>query len=119
MRKLAMESDLGAAGALWTRDLCVRFSTFASASKDQLFIIAPFITRAALENVSKEVTTLNVTVITTWAVADLLSGASDRTIFPYLRSRGWELRLHKSLHAKLLVRDWNAAIISTANITQS
>jgi len=114
-----METDLGFPGSLWTEDLCARFSAFARTSKEQLFIIAPFITRHGLEAVSRDVSAPNVRVITTWNVPDLVSGSSDLSIYPYLRSRRWELRLHRSLHAKLLVQDWRSAIISTANITQS
>jgi len=105
-------------GELWTEQLHRRFACFAANAREQLVIAAPFITRRALEEMLRTVTVRDVIVVTTWRAADILRGSSDLELYPYLRSRGWELRLHKHLHAKLIVVDWRSAIISTANITQ-
>jgi hypothetical protein len=103
---------------LWTEQLHVRFSRFAANAQSQLTVVSPFITRSALEYVLNTVAIRDVTVITTWKMSDVLRGTSDLHVYPYLRFRGWKLHLCEHLHAKLLVADWQSAIISTANITQ-
>jgi hypothetical protein len=104
---------------LLTRELFEKFAGFASAARSSVLVIAPFITRRALDSVIGRLGDITVSVITTWTLRDALRGASDPCIYPYLRERGWELRLHPHLHAKLIVTDWERLIVSTANITQA
>src|SRR5690242_5470263 len=103
----------------WTDGLWGGFAKFSEGATKHLLVIAPFVTRRALEAVLHDVSIRNVTVVTTWRTADVVRGASDPGIYRYLRSRGWRLMLRPGLHAKLLVADWRAAVISSANITET
>src|SRR5919206_3377643 len=102
-----------------TKDLNIHFANFAMTARSGLHVIAPYIRVEALHAILTDVELQNVTVVTTWNTADVLNGASDLDLYPYLRSRNWYLYLHPSLHAKLLVADLNNAILTSANITKS
>lgn len=104
---------------LWTSNLGRRFAEFLSHGTTDLLIVAPFITRGALASIVGDLQGVLVTVVTTWTAGDVLRGASDPHIYPYLRTRNWRLRLHRRLHAKFLLRDWSWLVVSTANITQA
>lgn len=104
---------------LWTSGLGSRFAEFVSQARTDLLIVAPFITRNALESIVDNLHGVLVTVVTTWTPGDVLRGASDPQIYPYLRARNWRLRLHRRVHAKLLLRDRSWLVVSTANITQA
>src|SRR5689334_127963 len=101
-----------------TSDLYAHFTDFVVAARERVHIIAPFIRVEALNVILRGVTLQDVTVITTWATKDILTGASDLDVYPYLRSRGWRLYLHPGLHAKLLISDSESAIVTSANITK-
>lgn len=104
---------------LWTEGLWGGFAEFSGGATRHLLVIAPFVTRRALEALLHSVAISDVTVVTTWEPRDVIRGASDPGIYAYLRSRGWRLLLRPGLHAKLLVADWRSAVISTANITEA
>lgn len=113
-------SELGAnEPTLWTSGLGSRFADFLSQARTDALIVAPFITRNALASIVDNLHGVLVTVVTTWTPGDVLRGASDPHIYPYLRERNWRLRLHRRLHAKLLLKDWSWLVVSTANITQA
>lgn len=104
--------------SLLTSDLYAHFSEF-SAAQESLYIAAPFMRVEALDVILRNVNLRNVLIITTWATHDVLEGASDLNVYPYLRSHGWHLYLHPGLHAKILVSDLRTAIVTSANITKS
>ena len=115
----ALEESVAKTESVLLRDeLWAVFSGFARSTKASLIVAAPFITRNGLDAVLRDVALRNVLVVTTWKTEDVLRHASDIRIYPLLRSRGWTLRLHPTLHAKLIVRDLSSAIISTANVTE-
>ncbi|HEV2801105.1 MAG TPA: hypothetical protein VGW12_11440 [Pyrinomonadaceae bacterium] len=100
-----------------TSDLHLHFGHFAESSRQTLHIIAPYVRTDALKALIKNVTRSNIIVVTTWTTEDVLKGASDPEVFPYLESIGGYLYLRPGLHAKVLVSDLQAAIVSSANIT--
>ncbi|HZH31872.1 MAG TPA: hypothetical protein VEY11_13995 [Pyrinomonadaceae bacterium] len=102
-----------------TKDLYIHFSNFTATGQTSLHVVAPYIRVEALNAILANVQLQNVTIVTTWKTADVLNGASDLDLYPYLRSRNWYLYLHPSLHAKLIVTDLSNAIITSANITKS
>jgi len=106
------------ASYLMTNDLYAHFSEFAAAAQDSLYIAAPFIRVEALDVILRNVNLRDVTIITTWTTRDILEGASDLNVYPYLRSRRLPLYLYPRLHAKILVSDLRSAIVTSANITK-
>jgi phosphatidylserine/phosphatidylglycerophosphate/cardiolipin synthase-like enzyme len=101
-----------------TSDLYAHFTEFVADARESVHIIAPFIRVEALNVILRGVNLRDVTLVTTWSTKDILTGASDLDVYPYLRSRGWRLYLHPGLHAKLLISDSGAAIVTSANITR-
>jgi phospholipase D-like protein len=103
---------------LMTSRLYASFAEFAAKAQRSLQIVAPYVRTEALDAILRPIDLAEVTLITTWTVRDLLQGSSDLNLYPYLRSRGWDLYIHPSLHAKLLVADADRAIITSANMTK-
>jgi hypothetical protein len=101
-----------------TSDLYAHFSEFVVGARESVHIIAPFIRVEALNVILRDVSLRDVTVVTTWSTKDIMTGASDLNVYPYLRSRGWRLYLHPGLHAKLLISDSDSAIVTSSNITK-
>lgn len=116
--KEEVPSSSGNDPRLLTSRLYASFAEFASRAQERFHIVAPYVRTEALDVILRPINLVNVTLITTWKVDDLLQGASDLNLYPYLRSRGWDLCVHPSLHAKLLVADAHRAIITSANITK-
>ncbi len=114
----SIHSDPGGEGELLHDELCAVFAQSAKSAQQSLVVAAPFITRRALRAVLRDVTACSVVVLTTWKTNDVLLGASDTGIYPFLRRRGWVLRIHPRLHAKLVIADLHHAIVSTANVTE-
>lgn len=56
-------------------------------------------------------------VITRWNARDIAAGVSDLEVYPYLKSKGVKLYVHKSIHLKLFVLDQNVAFTASGNIT--
>jgi hypothetical protein len=103
---------------LLTTDLYSHFKRFATTADDHLLIVAPFIRLSALQAILQNVSIPHVVVVSTWRTEDVLRGASDTEIYPFLRTRGWALKLHSRLHAKLIIADLRRAIVSSANVTE-
>lgn len=58
------------------------------------------------------------TVVVRWEPRDLITGASDLDIYPYLRDRGITLYRNPRLHLKAFVSDQKKAFFGSANISQ-
>lgn len=103
---------------LLTSDLHFHFGRFASTAHHHLLVVAPFVRLSALQAILQNVSIPHVVVVTTWRTEDVLRGSSDTEIYPFLRVRGWPLKLHSRLHAKLIIADMRRAIVSSANVTE-
>lgn len=80
--------------------------------------IAPFIQKAALATLVEACADVSLLrVITRWNACDVASGVSDLEVYPYLKSKGVKLYVHKSIHLKLFVLDQNVAFTASGNIT--
>lgn len=89
------------------------------ASRRLRLLIAPFVQRDALASLvdhCKDVSALQ--VVARWTAPDILSGAADLQIYPYLRERHIPLYLHDTIHLKLYVFDNASAFHSSGNITR-
>lgn len=102
-----------------TTALHSHFERFANTARHHLLIVAPFIRLSALQAILQNVTIPHVVVVSTWRTEDVLRGASDTEVYPFLHARGWALKLHSRLHAKLIIADMRKAIVSTANVTEA
>ncbi|MGO4876559.1 hypothetical protein ACEN2P_08155 [Pedobacter psychrotolerans] len=57
-------------------------------------------------------------IIVRWEPRDLIIGASDLEIYPYLKSKGITLYRNKRLHLKAFVENYERSFIGSANISQ-
>ncbi len=102
---------------LWTDGLHDHFRRFAASGRQSLLVFAPFVRLEALQTVLQNATAEEISVVTEWTTKSLRDGSSDLEVYPYLRDRGAKLYLLPSLHMKVLVVDYERAVVSTANIT--
>lgn len=83
-------------------------------------VVAPFVTLEALQYVVERVDDRSdLQVVARWRGQDLLSGASDVEIYPYLKRVGIPLFVHPNIHLKLLIFDNARAFHSSGNITRN
>lgn len=101
---------------VWTSDIGLRLKKFLSSARSRIFIVCPFIQKHALEYLLGEVAPYTIIVVTRWNLPDIISGASDIGVYPYLRERKIPLLIHPRLHMKLIVAD-NNVVMMTANIS--
>src|SRR4051812_7524457 len=96
----------------------VALSEFAANGDEMLVVLAPFATVPAvkyLHSIVKQSRPMK--VICRWRLDDLLSGAADLDVYPYLRDLGSELYINNALHAKLYVFASNDAFLTSGNLT--
>jgi hypothetical protein len=85
---------------------------------DIILLVVPFIKLAALKQLHwVQTKKVRLKVVCRWRPNDLLSGASDVEIFPYLKEVGCELYLNADVHLKLYVFGSNNAVNTSANLT--
>lgn len=85
---------------------------------DIILMIVPFIKLDALKRLNcVQANKLRLKVICRWQPDDLLSGASDIDVFPYLKENGCELFLNWDVHLKLYVFWSNIAFNTSGNLT--
>ena len=85
-----------------------------------LVAISPFITLDGLKYIVDNVNdTSDLQIVARWHGQDLLSGASDIGIYPFLKDAGIPLFIHPTIHLKLLIFDRAQAFHSSGNITRN
>ena len=95
---------------------CIR-RTLASEGHLRL-IVSPFIKLQALRALIRECKdTSQLQVVVRWQPSDLLNGATDPSIYPFLRDKGIPLFRHKSIHLKLFVFNRSLAFHTSGNVT--
>jgi len=96
-------------------DLHKKLSDYISDSRC-LFIFSPYIkkeTLIALIEGSDKVKS----VFVRWEAKDIIHGASDLDIYPYLKSKGITLFKNKRLHLKAYLDEYKSCFLTTANIS--
>lgn len=83
-----------------------------------LLVICPFITQEALERLlSLGAVDPYLKFVVRWRGSDLLSGASDVSIYQTLKARQLKLYAHPMIHLKLFIFDTGIGVLSTGNLT--
>lgn len=93
------------------------YLTDQARKEKDLFIFVPFIKTSILEKLLKGVNQ-QITIVTTWNTNDLLSGASELSLYPYCRAKGIALYINNKIHLKAFSSGLDDMIIATANISQ-
>jgi hypothetical protein len=107
--------------ALLTEGIGHFLGSWVGQARERLTLVAPFIKRKALERLTSGVSaSVKLTVLTRWSVDEICAGASDLDVFDFVRDRpSSRMLLHPRLHAKVLLVDDTAAVIGSANITDT
>lgn len=85
---------------------------------DLILLLVPFVKLAALKQLHWVHTKrVKLKVICRWHPEDLVSGASDVDVFPYLKECGSQLYINPQIHLKLYVFASNAAFNTSGNLT--
>lgn len=86
-------------------------------NSSNLFIFTPYIKINTLTSILT--TTINCRAIfVRWEAKDIIYGASDLEIYPYLKEQGITLYRNPRLHLKAFVDNYTSAFIGSANISQ-
>jgi hypothetical protein len=80
-------------------------------------IYVPYIKLDALQALASSTEKINMVVVR-WEPRDLITGASDLEIYPYLKERGITLYRNPRLHLKAFVANYKSAFFGSANISQ-
>lgn len=97
-------------------DLYKELSAFVDKA-DSLFIYVPYIKLEQLSSLIKENKTVEAVVVR-WEPRDLITGASDLEIYPFLKDKGITLYRNPRVHLKAFVNNGKSAFIGSANISQ-
>lgn len=97
-------------------DLYDELSAFITKA-DSLYIYVPYIKLEQLEGLIKNCNAVKA-VIVRWEPRDLITGASDLEIYPFLKGKGITLYRNPRVHLKAFLNSGKSAFIGSANISQ-
>ncbi|WP_299708413.1 hypothetical protein [uncultured Pontibacter sp.] len=85
-------------------------------NSSKLYIYVPYIKLKPLKEILAETKNVEL-IIVRWEPKDLLSGASDLEVYPFLKERGITLYRNKRLHMKAFLDNYERCLIGSANIS--
>jgi len=83
---------------------------------NNLFIYVPYVKLASLESILEKAGNCKALFVR-WETKDLITGASDLSIYPYCKQRGIALYRNKRIHLKAFVEDYKSCLLGSANIS--
>ncbi|MXY60945.1 MAG: phosphatidylserine/phosphatidylglycerophosphate/cardiolipin synthase family protein [Cenarchaeum sp. SB0665_bin_23] len=83
---------------------------------ETIFLFVPYIHADVLAKLLNGIEN-SIVIVTTWEPTDLLSGASDISVYPYCQARGITLYVSEMMHLKVYSIGLNSAILATGNIS--
>lgn len=88
-------------------------------AKTEICIISAFCKESILETFEKNISSSikNKRLMVRFRQADLVSGATDFSIYPYCKSHGWSFYIDLDMHAKTYIFDRKRCILGSANAT--
>ena len=84
---------------------------------ETVFLFVPYIQAGTLARLLDGIVN-RTAIVTTWEPADLLSGASDLTVYPYCREHRIALYVSERMHLKVYSVGLASAMVATGNISQ-
>ena len=92
-----------------------------AAAKDTLHIISAFCKESAMSfieaNIRNKLSEKKLMV--RFLLSDILSGATDLSLYEFCKSNGWQLYIRFDLHAKTYIFDKKRCILGSANMTSN
>lgn len=82
-----------------------------------IYVYTPYIKLATLKHLINQTPDIKA-VFVRWEPRDLILGASDLAIYPYLKERNITLYRNPRLHLKAVVANYSSVFIGSANISQ-
>lgn len=88
-------------------------------AKTEICVISAFCKESILETFEKNISSSikNKRLMVRFRLADLVSGATDVSIYPYCKSHGWSFYIDLDMHAKTYIFDRKRCILGSANAT--
>ena len=88
-------------------------------AKEQIIILSAFVKIKGInwlvDKISKE--KINCTIISKWDHSDIAQGASDLECYEISKQNGWQFKVLKNLHAKIMLIDKKELFIGSPNLT--
>jgi len=89
---------------------------FLGCADNEIIIFSPYIRLDALKELLGD-TNKQVTLITTYKLKDLWSGASDINLYPYASENSYKIFINNNLHLKTYIIDWSKFIFGSSNLS--
>lgn len=107
-------------GILFSNQIKVQLTKELLESKESVQIISAYCKESALEffehNLSDSLTEKKLMV--RFSLGDILSKATDFTLYEYCKNNNWDLYIKPNIHAKTYVFDHAKSIVGSSNLTQ-
>ncbi|MDA7959891.1 MAG: hypothetical protein MPJ08_04075 [Nitrosopumilus sp.] len=84
---------------------------------DTVFVYAPYIQTAVLEDLLRDIRD-RIVVVTTWEPRDIISGSSELSLYPFCREHGISLYVASGMHLKVYSYGLRSAILATGNVSR-
>ena len=88
-------------------------------AKEQIIILSAFVKIKGInwlvDKISKE--KISCTIISKWDHSDIAQGASDLECYEICKQEGWQFKVLKNLHAKIMLIDKKELFIGSPNLT--
>ena len=88
-------------------------------AKEQIIILSAFVKIKGInwlvDKISKE--KISCTIISKWDDSDIAQGASDLECYEICKQKGWQFKVLKNLHAKIMLIDKKELFIGSPNLT--
>lgn len=88
-------------------------------AKEEIVILSAFVKIKGInwlvDKVSKQ--KINCTIISKWDHSDIAQGASDLECYEICKEKGWQFKVLKNLHAKIMLIDKEELFIGSPNLT--
>lgn len=88
-------------------------------AKEQIIILSAFVKIKGInwlvDKISKE--KISCTIISKWDHSDIAQGASDLECYEICKQNGWQFKVLKNLHAKIMLIDKKELFIGSPNLT--
>ena len=105
---------------LFERELISNFEQRLSSASKSVLVLSAFVKIVALENLLKfhKKKKLDITIVARWKLQDLLTNASDLSVYEFAQNNGWKFAINTNMHYKIYLIDDASLFIGSANLTQ-
>ncbi len=106
-------------GLLTTSEATAQIANQVAGAKEHLQIVSAFCKTSTLKFIERNIHNpiKEKKLLVRFLLSDILSGASDFSLYEFCRTHGWQIYVRFDLHAKTYIFDRKRCILGSANLT--